>query len=121
MSARNRRLVPMPPQRATFDGAVGVAPGDDTPASPILPATLPPLQVKPPNSLLMQDAPYILLLVAAVLGWIYLKPLFMLALVIVGLVLFIRGWVRLSMRFPLTMIFVNCFIAALLGGRRRRW
>ena len=82
--------------------------------------TPPPLQVKPPQSLVMQDMPYILLFVAAVLLWIYLKPWFMLALVITGFVLSVRGWVWLSGRFPMTMIFVNSFIAALLGGRRRR-
>jgi hypothetical protein len=43
-----------------------------------------------------------------------------LILFIVGFVLVIRGWLWLSFRFPLTMLFVNSFIAALLGGRRRR-
>jgi nicotinamide riboside transporter PnuC len=42
-------------------------------------------------------------------------------LVIAGFVLLVRGWIWLSVRFPLTMMFINCFIAALLGGRRRRW
>jgi hypothetical protein len=56
------------------------------------------------------------------LAWIFLKSWFVLALVIVGLVLLVRGWIWLSMRFPWSMIFINSFIAALLGGgRRSRW
>ena len=114
--ARNRRLVPMPRKRAASP-----LPPFEAPAVPVL-STPPPLQVQPPQSLLMQDFPYILLLAGAALAWIFLKPWFVLALVIVGLVLLVRGWIWLSMRFPWTMIFINSFIAALLGGaRRRRW
>ena len=101
--------------------AASPLPPFEAPAVPVM-STPPPLQVQPPQSLLMQDFPYILLLAGAALAWIFLKPWFVLALVIVSLVLLVRGWIWLSMRFPWTMIFINSFIAALLGGgRRRRW
>ncbi len=46
-----------------------------------------------------------------------------LILFIIAVALFVCGWIWLSWRFPMTMIFVNSFIAALLGGGRgrRRW
>ena len=75
--ARNRRLVPMPSKRAASP-----LPPFEAPAVPVM-STPPPLQVQPPQSLLMQDFPYILLLAGAALAWIFLKPWF----VIVGLVL----------------------------------
>jgi hypothetical protein len=53
--------------------------------------------------------------------WYFLAPWFYLALTITIVVLLVRGWIWLSMRFPRTMLFINSFIAALLGGRRRRW
>jgi hypothetical protein len=40
-------------------------------------------------------------------------------LLIAGFVLLVRGWIWLSMRFPRTMLFINIFIFALLGARRR--
>ena len=74
--ARNRRLVPMPSKRAASP-----LPLFEAPAVPVM-STPPPLQVQPPQSLLMQDFPYILLLAGAALAWIFLNPWFVLALVI---------------------------------------
>jgi hypothetical protein len=43
-----------------------------------------------------------------------------LILIIAAIVGIIREWM-LTLRFPKTFIVVNYFLAAWLGGRRRRW
>ena len=123
--AGNRRLVPMPTARARHKPLFSVAHNTLELLPP--PPTVPPLQVQQPwaqqkSSTLKEDAPYIWAFLALCAMWYFLAPWFYLALTIAIVVLLTRGWLWLSWRFPLTMYFVNCFIAALLGGgRRRRW
>jgi hypothetical protein len=125
VASRNRRLVPMPTARARHKPLFSVA--HNTPELLPPPPTVPPLQVprpatRPGRSTLKEDAPYIWAFIALCAFWYYAQPWFYFALFIAAVVLLLRGGLWLSRRFPMTMYFVNCFIAALLGGgRRRRW
>jgi hypothetical protein len=100
----NRRLVPMPPNKPRARKTPKIQPVTTIAASPVAPSGLKAWHC------------FAFLIVTAV-AWHYAGPLI---LVIAGFVVFVRGWVWLSVRFPLTMAFVNSFIAAMLGGRRRR-
>jgi hypothetical protein len=105
MSARNRRLVPMPTrEKPRARKTLKIQLATTIAAPPIAPSGLKAWHC------------FAFLIVTAV-AWYYAGPLI---LVVAGFVLFVRGWIWLSVRFPLTMTFVNSFIAALLSGRRRR-
>jgi hypothetical protein len=115
MSTRQRRLVPMPREKPRARKTPKIQPAA-TIAAPRLkaPLALPASPIAPSG--LKAWHCFAFLIVTAV-AWHYAGPVI---LVIAGFVLFVRGWVWLSVRFPLTMFFVNSFIRALLGGRRRR-
>lgn len=92
----------------------GVAPGEIVPTAPRGSHWSDNLAAK-----IRSTPPWVLFLWLAATAVVY-AYVGKLILFIIAVVLFVRGWIWLSWRFPMTMIFVNSFIAALLGGRRRR-
>ena len=114
MSPRKRRLVPMPTRRA----------------APVARAEFEPVTIAAPRRSYWADGlaariratpPWVLFawLATTAVAYAFFGRLI---LFIAAVVLFVRLWWYLTNRFPRTMNVVNFFIAALLGGgRRRRW
>lgn len=95
MSARNRRLVPMPAERRASAPVAAIAPSG------------------------LKAWHCFAFLIVTAITYYYVGALVLLIAAVDGLV---RGWWYLTNRFPRTMTAVNLFIAALCNsGRRRRW
>jgi hypothetical protein len=94
----NKRLVRMPVQQRQAQPAPAI----------------PPVPIAPTFG---NSWPLFLWLVATATALYFAKwPI----LVVAAIVGFCKAWIWLSRRYPRTMYFIAVFIAALIGGRRRR-
>jgi hypothetical protein len=111
MSARSRRLVPMPTRRAARPEPVLVE------HEPVVNHPLHAWHHTVPYPYRFKwDGPWLFVLFLFAGGFAF-SPLWLLAPFIACL----RCLVWLCFRFPLTMMFFTAFISGLFGGRRRRW